>query len=354
MNIKINSAELNRMMRIIGQCIDPRFSGYSNIEVAYDKNALTIRGTNGSFQGTVSTPLLGGDGESFCIDGNMFAKVCAMCSGEIEIRTDGKFCTVKGAGRTRIPIVDASIAEQTRVSGKSAEIGADELAKCYAGVSHAVATDQSRIQLTGVLTEVSSSGMRMVALDGFQMSMETAKCNGDDMKVIIPGSFLSLLTKGIYSGEKVTLRTDGNRIEASTDGIVLTCGLLTGEYPDYNRILPTEFGTECLIDVEKMRYVLKSGSVVNSKQNLVKLEIGADSIKVMNNSEEADYEAEVPCLTNGNTLKIAFNLKYLIGTMNAVSTEKAVMKFNSSVSPCVVNGKDEDGIRLLLPVRVMG
>ena len=105
MKIKIQSAELNRMMKTISQCIDPRFSGRGNIEFIYDNNMLSIRGTNGQVTAVVSTPVLGGDGEIFCIDGAMFAKVCALCNGEIEISTDGKNCIVKGAGRTRLPII---------------------------------------------------------------------------------------------------------------------------------------------------------------------------------------------------------------------------------------------------------
>ncbi len=74
------------------------------------------------------------------------------------------------------------------------------------------------------------------------------------------------------------------------------------------------------------------------------------------NSEEksADYEADVPCQTQGDGLKIAFNQKYMMNTLNAIDAEEAVLRFNSSVTPCVAHGKDEVGVRLLLPVRVQG
>ena len=354
MNIKIHSSELNRMLRIVSQCIDQRFAAHSNIEIVWDNNLLTMRGTNGSVFGTVSSPLLGGDGESFSVDGTMLAKVCSMCSGEVEIRTDSKSCVIKGAGRTRLPIVNANVAKQNRVTGKKVTVSEDSLSKGYNSVAYAVSADQSRIQLTGVLAEVENNCMRMVALDGFQMSMETIECDGDDMKVIIPGSFLKLVIQGAGTGEQIMLCTDGTRMEASTDSMILSCGLLAGEYPDYNRIMPTGFKTECMVNADELMSALKSGSVINSKQNLVKLEIADDSIMVRNNSEEADYEADVPCEIHGYGLKIAFNQKYLLNTINAISTGSVVMKFISSVSPCILQGKGEDGIRLLLPVRVQG
>ena len=354
MKIKIHSSEINRMMRIITQCIDSRFSNYSNIEICHGDNLLTIRGANGTYLGTVFTPLLGGDGEKFCVDGNMFAKVCSMCNGEIEINADEKNCVIKGTGRTKLPVVDTVVTAQERVEGKSATMSSDDFMKCYNSVAYAIAADQTRIQLTGVLTMFGGNEVTMVTLDGFQMSLESAKCDGDEIRITIPGSFMKLVSQGLAVGEKVTFCTNGNRLEAFTDSMVLTCGLLTGEYPDYKRILPTEFKTECLVNVDELRNALKCGSIINTKQNLVKLDIGADSISVMSNGEEASFDADVACNTQGEGLKIAFNQKYLMNTINAINTEEAVMKFNSSVSPCVVTGKDEDGAHLLLPVRVQG
>lgn len=354
MKIKVHSSELNRMMKTISQCIDSRFSNYSNIEIVHENNLLTIYGTNGTFYAAVSTPMLGGDGESFCVDGSMFARVCSMCGGEVEISTDSKVCTIKGAGRTRMPIIDGHVNRQERIDGAASVMAAEDFVKCYNGVAFAVSTDQSRIQLTGVLCEFGEYGVKMVALDGFQMSVETAKCEGAVMKVIIPGAFMKLVMQATIIGEDVTIRTNGNRIEASTDSMVLSCGVLAGEYPDYQRILPKDFKTECLVHMEELRNALKCGGIVASKQNLVKLEVSEDCVKVMSNSEEADYDADVPCETQGDGLKIAFNQKYLMNTVNAIGTEEAILRFNSSMNPCVIQGKDEPGLRLLLPVRVQG
>lgn len=356
MNIKIHSAELNRMLKIVSQCTDERFPQFSNIEVTHADNMLTVRGTNGTFHASMSAPLMGGDGESFCVDGSMFAKVCAMCGGEISISTDGKICTIKGAGRTRIPLIPADVQKQERVSGPKSVMEAEDFIRCYGGVAYAVASDQSRIQLTGVHCEFGAYGVKMVALDGFQMSVETAVCTGEIMKTTVPGNFMKLVASALLPGEKVTFRTNKNRIEASTECMVLSCGLLAGEYPDYNRILPKEFGTECLVNTEALKNALKGGNVIASKQNLVKLEVGTDSLRVMSNSEEksADYEADISCQTQGEGLKIAFNQKYLMNTLNAIDAEETVLQFNTSVTPCIAHGKDEVGVRLLLPVRTQG
>ena len=355
MNIKIHSAELNRMMKTIVQCIDTKDIGKkSNIEIIHDNNLLAIRGTNGHFSAVMYTPLLGGTAESFCVDGTMFARVCSMCNGEISIITDGKTCTIKGAGRTKLPIVNADVPAFSRVSGKTAVVNADEFSRAFGGVAYAISQDVGRIILTGVLTEATDGNLRMVTLDGFQMSMENIPCEGDDIKCVIPGMFMKLVSQSALSGEQIKFVTDGQRIEARTDGMVLNCGLLTGEFPDYDRIFPKEFATETLVNVSDLMSALKSGSVINGKQNLIKMEVGESAIKAMNNSEEAEYEADIHCDTHGDGLKIAFNLKYLMQTVGTISADEAVLKFNTSVSPCVIQPKDGNGIRLLLPVRVQG
>lgn len=354
MKIKVHSSELNRMMKTLTQCIDPKNADRGNVEIIYDNNLLSIRGTNGHYSAVMSTPLLGGDGESFCVDGTMFARVCAMCSGEISIETDGKVCTVKGAGRTRLPIVDAKIPAFEPVKGNECKIRADAFAKGYNSVSFAISQDETRLILTGVLMAAEDNKVSMVTIDGFKLAVENIPCEAGQMNIVVPGSFMKLISASTSSGETITLRSDGKKLQASTDGMMMSCVLLSGEFPDYKKMIPTDFRTNTLVNGSELMNALKCGSVVNTSNNLVKLNIEKESMTVMSNSEEADFDAEVHCDTMGNELKIAFNHKYLMETISSIDGENIVMHLNTSISPCVINRKDVDGFRLILPVRVVG
>lgn len=354
MNIKIHSSELNRMMKTITQCIESKSPTLGNIEVIYDNNLLSIRGTNGHTSAVLCAPMLGGTGETFCVDGTMFARVCAMCSGEIEISTDGKYCTVKGAGRTRIPIINAKVPAFETVSGKECKIRSEDFSKGYGSVAYAISQDQSRLVLTGVLMESVDDSIRMVTLDGFKLAMETVPCETDKVRMIVPGSFMKLVASSSMAGETITFRTNGKQIQASTDGMMLACTLLQGDFPDYERILPKEHKTETLLYADQLMNALKCGSVVNQSNNLVKLDVKEQSVTIMSNSEQADFDAEVGCHTQGDGLKIAFNHKYLMETISSIVGNEIILHFNTSVSPCIVTAKDGDGLRLILPVRVAG
>ena len=354
MKIKIHSSELNRMMKTLSKCIDPKDANRGNVEIIYDNNLLSIRGTNGTLSAVMCAPLLGGTGESFCVDGTMFARVCAMCSGDVEISTDGNVCTIKGAGRTRLPIVKASIPAFQRVNGQEAKVQAEAFSRGYNSVSYAISADQNRVVLTGVLMESSGDGIRMTALDGFKMAVEYVDGVTDGMKTVIPGMFMSLVSQSTSSGETITFRTDGKRVQAETDGMLMACTLLAGDYPDTDRIMPKDFKTETLVKADQLQYALKSGSAVNTMNNLVKLVIGENTVTVMSNSEQADFDAEVGCETQGDGLKIAFNHKFLMETISSIVGNDIVLKFNTSVSPCIVQAKGGNGNRLILPVRVAG
>lgn len=356
MNIKIHSNELNRALKILVQCIETKVaSDRANICFRHEDNKLTMWAEKFNLSGTMSVPVMGGDGEEFAVDGAMLAKVCALCKGEIGITTDGKVCTIKGVGRTRLPIVDAKAKELKKIKGKSVKIDGGKLARAFDHVRYAVSTDEiGRPILTGALVETDGSVLRMVGLDGFQMSLEETDCDGADVKAVVPGAFMGLVAGAVVDGETVELVFTENAVQVRTEDMMLQGVLLSGEFPDYRRIIPASFKTRCRVRVEDLRDTLKAGKVINSKQNLVKLNVGAESITVSNNAEAADFEAEVACETQGDPLLIAFNERYLSNTIGAVDTEDAEMSFNGGTGPVVVKSVDDPGVRLVLPVRVMG
>lgn len=352
MRIKLNGADLNRMMKIIRTCMDNKSITRSNIQITHADGRLQIRATNGTFYGSVYTALPGGDGDSFCIDGSIFAKVIGLCSGEVEISTDDKSCTVKGTGRTRIPILTIKIPEVEPVTGSSVELKADDFKYCYGHVSYAISTDISRMILTGVYMEKTGSRMQFTALDGFQLAIESAEASGDDISMVVPGGFMEWISTSLASGETLKLTTNGTQIMAETESMTLCCGLLVGKFIDYRRMMSESFRTEIMINTDHIRDAVKSEMIISTKNSLLRMNVSEDRISISGNSADADYDADISCEMRGEPLDVAFNNKYLINMLNAIDTEHTLIKFNTSVSPVIVQGKGQDCIHLCLPVRL--
>ena len=352
MNVKVHSNDLGHIMKTISKCLGPKGTATSNIEIRHEDSLFTIRASNGSVSAMASTPLLGGDGEAFCVDGELFGKVVGLCSGAVDIRTEGKSCLIKSNGRTRIPIVEAVIPEAAGVEGKEVSVSGSDFARVFGKVGYAISTDQTRIVLTGVLIEVVNNVMLMTTLDGFQFSQEEIPCVGDGVKMVVPGSLMKLIAGSCSYDEKIILRTDVHRVTVETDGLLLNGPLLTGEFVDYKKLIPREFKAEVKVNTQELRNALKSSQVVNNSQKMVKLEVSPEVVKVLSNSDQADFEADVGCDGFGDGLKIAFDERYLTNALAAVDTDEAALMFTTAVSPAIVRGVGQSGIHLLLPVRI--
>ena len=352
MKIKVNSSEINRIMKTIGRCLDSKKIISANVQIVHEDGMLTFRATNSTFMGEMFLNVPGGDGTSFCVDGDMLGKIISLCSGDVEIMTDDKNCAIKGIGRTRIPIIKTTVPEFEKVAGKTVTVMAEELKRCYSLIHYAIAVDQSRPLLTGICTESNGTTLRMVAMDGFQIALEEIPCEGDTVKIVIPGAFMDLVTASTKPGDKLTLITDGKRIQAETAGMRLMCPLLIGEYTDYSRVIPSMFSTEALADSDKVRESLKSGNVVNNKLGTVRVSIGNQKIIISNNGMSADFEANIPCEMVGENIMIAFNEKYLMNAINVIETDQFVMKLNTRRSPVLIQGKGRNGIHICMPVNL--
>ena len=353
MDVKIYSSDLNDMMKVVGKCIDQDIPSHENVELIHDSNLLTIRATNGTFYAEASTPVMGGNGESICLDGKMLSDVAGKARGEMEISSNRNVCTIKSVGRIKLPVVNGTVARPEPIDGQSVTVDGNRFAACYRHVRHAVSADGTRIILTGVLTTFEGETMRMAAVDGFQLSVEETDCPpvAEPIRIVIPGKFLDLVEKSI-SGE-MTLTTDGKAVEIRTDSLLLRCGLLNGEFIDYERMLPNVFLTECRVNRNELTEILKTGRIVGNNQHLVKLHMQENCITIQSNSEKADYEAQVACERMGEEIRIAFNETYLSNALNAIDTDECVICCNMPTNPAIIKDGEMRGVRLVLPVRVV-
>lgn len=353
MNIRLHGADMNAAMRIIKKCVMPKEPKLANVEISHDGDGIDMRATNGTFSASVHVPLMVEEFAPFCVDGTMLASIMAMnANREIEMAAEGQSCVIRGNGRTRIPVLRMHVPEMETVSGQTVTMDAMAFARVCEQVKHAIATDMTRIVLTGAFVETDGAKMTMTTLDGFRLARETVACEGDTVRMLIPGGFLTLIASSVADGETLELVTDGKTVIARTPFVTLKCGLLTGEYVDVNRILPTDTWHECLVNRNDVLDALKSANAVVSMEKLVRLVVNGNVMRLYGSSEQADYEAEIECVCNGDDrLTVAFNAAYLVNALSTLDTDEIVMTFHGPTAPMVMRRREGEGIRLVLPVR---
>ncbi len=244
----------------------------------------------------------------------------------------------------------------------SLHIPQKRLKEMISRVVFAIATDETRQLLTGCLVEITAKELRIIALDGFRMAIQKTPGSfelpegKDKLRVVVPGRVMSELSKVLPdSDENCEVVLDSGRMQVRFGNIRLSCVLLSGEYIDYNRILPTLFSTNAKVNRIALNNAIDRASLMarEGKNNLIRMSFTEEQVVVSSNAEMGDVREELAAQMQGNPMEIAFNAKYVVDAMRSISDDELVMKFNSSVSPCVIAPVEgEEFLYLILPVRV--
>ena len=235
------------------------------------------------------------------------------------------------------------------------------LKKIINETAFAASIQESRPILTGVhfvLTE--NKNLKTVATDSHRMSQKKIilEENGDNFDVVIPSrslrEFSAVFTDDI---ETVDIYFTNNQLLFRSENISFYTRLLEGNYPDTDRLIPTEFTSVITFDKNNLRYAMERARLLsNATQNgTVKLEIingvvsaHVNSPEVGRVNEEIDTES-----ISGQDLTISFNPTYLIDSLKAIDSEKVTISFISAVRPFTLLPSDdtENFIQLITPVR---
>lgn len=227
------------------------------------------------------------------------------------------------------------------------------------GTIFAIAQDETRPILTGVLFEIKENILNLVALDGYRLGLRSEKVDNDNtINAVIPGKTLSEISKILNdSDENVEITFTPNHILFSLGETKVISRLLEGEFIKYASIIPDEYNLKVIVKREELLDCIERASLVakEGNTNLIKFDIGEDSIVITSNSQLGKVREELNIILQGQPLQIAFNSKYLIDLLKIMEDEEIAMQFSSSVSPCVVKNKENNNCTyLVLPVRVAG
>jgi len=225
----------------------------------------------------------------------------------------------------------------------------------------AASLQESRPILTGVhfvLTD--HKNLKTVATDSHRLSQKKIilEKNGDNFDVVIPSRSLREFT-AVFSDEIETVEVffANHQILFRSENISFYTRLLEGNYPDTDRLIPTEFSTVVTFATSALRAAMERARLLsNATQNgTVKLEIEGGVVSAHVNSPEVGRVNEEIDAENvsGENLTISFNPTYLIEALKAVNSEKVTISFISAVRPftLVPSDQEEDFIQLITPVR---
>ena len=238
------------------------------------------------------------------------------------------------------------------------EVSRADLKSLINNVIFAVAVDDSRPILKGVLFEVNENSMRAVALDGFRMAMANKSIisTTSNFSFIVPARSLSEISRMLDSDETVKVYVHSNNLMVDMNDTIITTRLLEGQFINYRQILNSNFNTTVIIKKSQLEDAIDRASLLSKgdKNSRVKFDISENSLILTSDSEIGNVKENITVSTKGADITIAFNSKYFTDCLRATEDEYIKINFSNAISHCIVTpSENEDYLFLILPVRMV-
>lgn len=241
---------------------------------------------------------------------------------------------------------------------KQIQISQNILKNMIKSTSFAVAQDETRPILQGILFEMKNRKLNLVALDGYRLAIKTEYLDSDfDIEVVIPGKTLNEVSKILDDVESiVNITFSNNHILFNLNKTRIISRLLDGKFVNYNSLLPQEHKLLVEVNKQDLQNGIERASLMakDGNSNLIKLEVQQDNLIITSNSQLGKVREEVGIIMQGDGIQIAFNSRYLLDVLKNMEEDVVVLEMTSSVTPCIIKAKETDSYRyLVLPVRLI-
>ncbi len=267
------------------------------------------------------------------------------------------------SGRSRFTLSTLPVAEFPNIEDSQGSIELSlprgVLKQLIDATSFAMAQQDVRYYLNGMLLEMRSGLVRAVATDGHRLAVCSRPVEiqvEPAQKLIVPRKGILELVRLLDDGEEpVSLTLGASHIRAHTGDFTFTSKLVDGKFPDYERVVPRGGDKVFIAERAELRQVLSRTAILsNEKYRGVRLHLAEGNLKVMaNNPEQEEAEESIAIEYSGPGLEIGFNVGYLIDVLNALDEERVQMTLADPNSSALMEEPGGgDALYVVMPMRL--
>jgi DNA polymerase III subunit beta len=225
-------------------------------------------------------------------------------------------------------------------------------------VDFAMAQQDIRYYLNGLLIEIKEKNINIVGTDGHRLSFTSAtlKNPSKNIQVIVPRKTIVELIKLLGdTDDLVNISFTNNQVNFKFNDIDLITKVIDGKFPDYSRVIPEghtnifNINRELLLDA-----MLRASILSNDKYRGIRMVVEENNLKlVSNNSEHEEAEEELEIVYKGEKIDIGFNVTYLIDVLTNIQSDQLSIAFSDSSSSCLVTiPKNKEYKYVVMPMRI--
>lgn len=224
-----------------------------------------------------------------------------------------------------------------------------------------MAQQDVRSFLNGMLFHIQPNNIfQVVTADGHRLSASTINeldAADNEYQVIVPRKGILELNRLLSADDEqpMTVSFSSQHIKIECAEFTFVSKLLTGTFPDINRIVPKANLNQLVLDRDAFRQALQRVAILSSdKHNSVRLEIQSSALKIVtHNPDQEEAEEMIDAQLEGQPCTIGFNIRYLLDVLDVMSSGFVTISFvddNSSV--LITHETDTQSFYIVMPMRL--
>lgn len=338
----------------------------SNVLLEKRDDTLTLVATDIEIQITTSGRNVGGEGDgAVTVAARKLQDILRSLpdTAQVTLDLEEKRLLVK-AGKSRftlqtLPADDfprMAIAEEGE--HKTLKVTQKEFRTLIGKTQYAMAAQDVRYYLNGLMLMVDGPELRSVATDGHRLAYNSMAISADleRQEMILPRKTvleLNRLLSDVDDPLEITL--GANQIRFAFGDVVLVSKLIDGKFPDYERVIPGSLAHHMTVNRQALHSAMSRAAILtNDKFHGVRVILGENTLKIAAaNAEQEEAEEEIEVQYAGDPLDIGFNVTYLLDVLNNLADDTVVWSFNDANSSALITMPDNDRFKyVVMPMRI--
>lgn len=337
----------------------------SNVLLEKKGDALTFLATDIEIQITTSAAAEGGEGDGAVTVGARKLQdiLRSLPEGtEVSLVLEEKRLLVRG-GKSRFTLQTLPADDFPRMAignddAKRFSVTQKQFRQLLAQTQYAMAAQDVRYYLNGLLLLTEGKELRAVATDGHRLAFASMEIEAElpRQELILPRKTVLELNRLLAdSDDALEITLSANQVRFAFGNVVLVSKLIDGKFPDYERVIPAtlknslELGRTALL-----QSMVRAAILTNEKFRGVRLVLQGNSLKVMAaNAEQEEAQEELEVEYAGDSLDVGFNVGYVLDVLNNVSNDTVTLNFNDANSSALITVPGNDRFKyVVMPMRI--
>lgn len=356
MKITLPRENLLKVLQTVGGVVEKRQTMpiLGNILLQVSENTLTVTASDLEIETRAQTQLESSDTAQFAITLpaiKLINIVRSLPDGlTILMDFEESRCNL-AAGRSRfklstLPAEDFPTIDLTQAD-MSFSLSQHQLKQIISHSSFAMAVQDVRFYLNGMLFDISNNALRVVATDGHRLTTcftELAIEGLAPVQAILPRKGVVELSKLIGDDETlIEFSLAKNYLTVQSEETVFTCKLVEGRFPDYRRVIPQMNDQPVTTDRELLKSLLQRASILsNDKFKGIRLVLSNNLLAVnASNSEQDESHEDMAIDYQGTEMEVGFNVSYILDVLNSMHEDTVTLLMKDVNSSCLIESQTD-------------